>query len=301
MQNILITGGTGLVGGRLTTLLHEKGYQVAHLSRKHSENNPVNTFVWDIQKGIIEEEALTFPDHIIHLAGANVADRRWTEERKKVILKSRTKSANLLFEKLHSTGHHVQTFVSASAVGIYGIDNGDRLITENSKYGNDFLANVTKAWEACADQMNELGIRVVKLRVGIVLSDKGGALKALSKPIRLGAGAPLGSGEQYMSWIHIDDLCNMFVKAIEDTDMHGAYNAVAPNPVTNETMTEKVAEVLNKPLLLPNVPAFVLKLLLGERASFILGGSKVSSAKMESTGFQYKFPGPGPALEDLLK
>lgn len=299
-KTFLITGGTGLVGTRLTELLLEKNHSVRYLSRSSGTKNGIKCFQWDINKQTIDKEAFEGVDFIIHLAGAGVADKSWTTDRKKEILQSRTKSTQLLKSTLESVDHKVTSFVSASAIGYYGWDTGGVWVKEGSRFGDDFLATVTKAWEEEVDQVASLGIRTTKLRIGIVFSEKGGALYEIAKPIKLGAGAPLGSGDQYMSWIHIDDLCNMFIHSAEHAEVEGVYNAVGPNPEINKNITKEAAKVLKKPAFLPNVPAFVLKIMLGKRAAMVLGGSRVSSEKIEATNFKFQYPDLKPALVNLL-
>ncbi|MTI24159.1 TIGR01777 family oxidoreductase [Fulvivirga kasyanovii] len=300
-KNVLITGGTGLVGSRLTALLQEKGYGVRYLSRSPGKVNDVEAFAWDVTKQTIDTRAFDDVSYVIHLAGAGVADQKWTDERKKVILASRTRSTALLKDTLRDHPNQVKAVISASAIGYYGFDNGDRWQKEGSRFGDDFLATVTKAWEAEADLIADLNIRVVKIRVGVVLSDRGGALKEIGKPVKFGLGAPLGSGDQYMSWIHIDDLCNIFIHAMENENINGPYNGVAPHPVTNRELTKSIARVMGKPFFLPAVPGFALKLVLGQMAGMLLGSSRVSSEKIESEGFKFKFPEIKEALHDLLK
>lgn len=299
-KNVLITGASGLVGTRLTTLLMQKGYQISHLSRSSSAG-PIRTFLWDVNAGTIENGALDEVDTIIHLAGAGIADKRWSASRKKEILESRTKSTELLFQKLKQSKHNIKTFVSASAIGIYGEGGSERTFTEEDLPAHDFLAEVVRQWEDSVSQIESLGIRVVKIRIGILLSENGGALAEMVKPIKWGVGSPLGSGEQLMSWIHIDDACRIFIKGIEDESMKGVYNAVTPNPVSNKQLTKEIARVLNKPLWLPNVPGFVLKLVLGEMADLVLKGSKVSAGKIQDSNFDFQFLDLKEALEDLLK
>lgn len=298
-KSVLITGGTGLVGSRLTELLLKKGYEVAYLSRRKEQIPNVKVYQWDIAKGYIEDGAVESADYIVHLAGAGIADKRWSESRKKEIIDSRIRPVDLLKDKL-TKSNKLKAFVSASAIGFYGGDTGEERIEENHAAGNDFLAECTKLWEKSADKIATLGIRTAKIRVGIVLSEKGGALPKLVQPIRLGFGAALGSGKQWMSWIHIDDLCNVFIKAIEDESMNGAYNAVAPNPVTNLEITKMAAKVLKKPFWLPNVPSFVLKLIFGEMAVVVLGGSYVLNKRIAETDFRYQFTDVESALQDLL-
>ncbi len=297
-KKILITGASGLIGSRLTELLLQKGYQVSHLGRT-KKNGPVKSFVWNVDAGELDKEALAGVDTIIHLAGAGVADKRWNGKRKKEILESRTKSSALLFDTLKKGNHAVKEVVSASAIGYYGFCLDERIFTEESKPGTDYLAQVTKAWEESVDKISSLGVRVAKLRIGIVLSEKGGALAEMAKPIRFGVGAALGTGKQYLSWIHIDDLCAMFIKAVEDEQMHGAYNAVC-DWVTNEAITKSIASVLKKPLLLPPVPGFIMKIIVGEMAVIVVNGSKVSSEKIRKTGFRFQYPDLSEALNELL-
>jgi uncharacterized protein len=299
-KNVLITGASGLIGGRLTELLYEKGHRIAHLSRSR-RSGKATTFLWDPSKNKMDKEALLAADAIIHLAGEGIAEKPWTERRKQEIIRSRTESTRLLYEALKKGNYPVKTFVSASAIGYYGVADEHKLFTENQPHGSGFLAEVVRQWEEAVDQISTLGIRVVKIRTGIVLSEKGGALKELIKPIRFYVGAPLGSGEQIMSWIHLDDLCGIFIKAVEDETLNGAYNGVAPNPVTNRAFTKSLGKVLHKPIILPAVPSFALKFLLGEMADMVLKGSKIASTKIQKAGFQFKFENLDDALNDLLK
>jgi uncharacterized protein len=299
-NHILITGASGLVGSRLTELLLVQGHKVFQLSRS-AKPGKVPVFVWDVDKKYIDPKAFEGVDTIIHLAGAGVADKRWTEKHKKDILQSRTKSSELLFEKLNEGNHSVKNFISASAIGLYGFTMSDVLFTEDSKAGGDFLAQVVKAWEAEVDKISSLGIRVVKIRIGIVLSKDGGAFEQMARPVKLGVGSPLASGKQYMSWIHIDDLCGLFIKAMTDNKMTGAYNGVAPNAVTNKDMTHAIAKSLNKTLWAPNVPSFILRIILGEMAEAVINGSNISSQKAEEAGYEFKFKTLESALNDLVK
>lgn len=298
-KKILITGASGLIGSRLTELLLGKGYQVAHLSRS-SKSGQVPSFIWDVDKGEMDSHALEGVDAIIHLAGAGVADKRWSKSRKEEILMSRINSSQLLYKKLSTINHSIKTVVSASAIGYYGFE-GDEVFTEDSNPGTDFLADVTKQWEAEVDKLAELKIRVVKLRIGIVLSEKGGALPEMTKPIRLGVGSPLGTGNQQLSWIHLDDLCEMFIHAAETNQMSGAYNGVTGLWVTNAALTKAIAQVLNKPLWLPNVPDIALKIIVGEMAEIVLNGSKISADKIKKTGFVFNYTKLDEALKKLLK
>lgn len=295
MQNILITGGSGLVGQRITALLEKKGYQVAWLSR--SAQSGRKSFIWDIEKQEIDSKAIEWADAIIHLAGAGVAEKRWTPERKKLILESRTQSTQLLFSALEKAEKRPNTFISASAVGFYGFNTGTALVDESSPAGSDFLAEVVKAWENEAKKMESLDIRTVLLRIGIVLDSEGGALGEMLKPP---VSAPLGSGDQWMSWIHIEDLSQMFIYALEKTTLQGVYNAVGPNPATNQQLTQEAAYAKGKTYLGIGVPGFVLKMVLGEMAAMVLGGNRVSCQKIQKTGFQFEFYELSAALKDIF-
>jgi uncharacterized protein (TIGR01777 family) len=300
MGKVLITGASGLVGTRLTEILLSKQFEVAHLGRSKRPSS-VPSFLWDVNHKEIDPKSLEGVSAIVHLAGAGIADKRWSAARKKEILESRIHSTRLLCTSLKNNPHQVKAVVAASAIGYYGFGLSDQEFREENAPANDFLAEVTRQWEDEIDQIEKLGTRVVKIRIGIVLSNRGGALAEMSKPIRLGFGAALATGNQIISWIHLDDLCEMFLKAINDHSMIGVYNGVAPNPVSNNKLTEAIAHVLQKRLWLPPVPAFALKLMVGEMAQIVVNGSKVSSHKILSTGFTFKFPMIEKALTDLFE
>ena len=285
-----------MVGTRLTEMLLEKGYQVGNLSRSKREGGKVKTFVWDPIEGQIDDEAIAWADGVVHLAGANVGYKRWTDAYKKEIMDSRTYSTRLLVKKIKGVGENVKAFVSASAIGIYG-DTGTDMTGEDGAQGPDFLAEVCRQWEAAADGA---GIRTVKLRVGVVLSDKGGAVEKIAQPIKLYAGAALGTGKQYVPWIHLDDVCRMFIYALENESLSGVYNATTPNPVTNAELTRQMAKALGKPLLLPPVPKFVVDIIVGEMSVSVLRSSRISSAKVEETGFKFEYPHIEGAIQNLL-
>lgn len=294
MKNILITGGSGLVGKEITKILESKDYSVAWMSRSHQTQK---SFLWNVEKNQIEPEAIEWADAIIHLAGTGVAEKRWTAERKKEILESRTQSTQLLYETIEKATIRPSTFISASAVGIYGFNTGTNLVDENGPAGSDFLAEVVIAWENEVKKMEALDLRTVLLRIGIVLSEEGGALGEMMKPP---IAAPLGSGDQWMSWIHIEDLAKMFVFALEKTTLQGVFNAVAPNPATNQQLTQAAAKAKGKPYVGIGVPGFALKLVLGEMAAMVLGGNRVTSQKIQKAGFDFEFPDLEPALKDLF-
>lgn len=300
MAKVLISGGTGSIGRLMADFLHRQGHEVGLLSRTRKNDGTFKTYQWNIKDNYLDPEALESCDYIIHLAGAGIADKAWTAQRKKEIIESRVVSTDLLYNQVKRRKTPLKAFISASAVGYYGQVTSDRVFTEKDKSANDFVGKTCFLWEQSAERFEQLGIRTVRLRIGVVLMEKGGALEKMAQPIRMGVGSPLGTGEQFIPWIHVDDLIAMFYNALTNKDMSGVYNAVAPEPVNNAEFTRILAEVLNKKLWLPNVPAFVLKALLGERASLVLKGSRVSSQKIESVGFTFKYPSLKPALKNLM-
>jgi uncharacterized protein (TIGR01777 family) len=301
-QKVLITGGTGLIGKRLTVLLLEKGYEVAYLARKKSEIPFVKVYEWDVKNNYIEAGALEGTDYLIHLAGANVAEGRWTEERKKEIFSSRIDSIELIAKKLKELNIAPISFISASGSSYYGEDTGDIQHTESSPPGKDFLSEVTIQWEKAADAIRNLGIRTVILRTGVVLSLDGGAVPEMARPAKIGLGAPLGSGKQWISWIHIHDLCRIYIESMENDSWEGVYNAVAFPPATNADFTSQMTTALNKPQWLPNVPAFALRLAFGEMANVVLGSNYVINQRIkDETDFTYQFPYLLEALKDVFK
>jgi uncharacterized protein (TIGR01777 family) len=300
MAKVLISGGTGSIGSLMADFLHRQGHEVGLLSRSEKNDGTFKTYKWNIKDNYLDPEALESCDYIIHLAGAGIADKAWTAGRKKEIIESRVLSTDLLYNQVKKHKTPLKAFISASAVGYYGQVTSNKNFTEKDKSANDFVGKTCFLWEQAAEQFEDLGIRTVRLRIGVVLMEKGGALEKMVQPIRMGFGSPLGPGKQYIPWIHVDDLIGMFYKALTSDDMSGAYNAVAPEPARNAEFTRILAQVLNKKLWLPNVPAFVLKALLGDRASLVLKGSRVSSQKIESTGFTFKYTSLEPALKNLL-
>lgn len=300
MKNILITGGSGLVGKHLTQILEANNNEVAWIGRAKKEISSHQKYNWDVEKKTTDKGWLKVADTIIHLAGAGVADHRWTDDYKKEIYDSRIKSTQLLFNTLAKENHSVKTLVCASAIGIYG-NNCPEITDENAPAKTNFLAKVCDDWEKEALKFESLGIRVVIIRVGIVLAKDGGFVKAVAAPAKWGLGAAFGNGKMMTSWIHIDDLCGIFMKGGNDINMSGAYNAVAPNPVSNERITKAICKALHRPFFLPNVPAFMLKLALGEMASMILANQNISSKKIEKTGYKFAFSQVEEAITDVIK
>lgn len=295
-KNILLAGATGVVGEQLISKLLADGHQVSILARKTIQKEGVKVFLWDVYQQTIDNRALEGIDTIINLTGEGIADKPWTAERKQQIIDSRVKSAELIFKAVAETSSSINSYISASAVGIYG-DREDEVLDEESMPGAGFMADCCIAWEKAADQGIALGIRVVKIRIGIVLSEKGGALASMEKPINYFVGAGLGSGKQWMPWIHIDDLANIFVHALIDQNMFDAYNAAAPSPVTNQTFTKTLGKVLRRPVWPFNVPKFVLKAILGEMSILPLVSTNTSAQKILNTGFQFRYLD----LEEALK
>ncbi|MDB5015682.1 MAG: hypothetical protein JWQ84_514 [Mucilaginibacter sp.] len=296
-KHILLTGGTGLIGINLIKQLLLKGYRVSNLSRSPGTNARVKTYLWDVHKGEIDAQCIDDVDIIVHLAGAGIADERWTEERKIALIESRTRSIELIYELLLTKKNAVKSVISASATGYYS-DRGAELMTETSLPSNDFMAKCCIEWEQAVDKGKNLGLRIVKFRTGVVL-DNGGALAKLAMPVKLIVGSPLGSGKQWVPWIHWQDVIEMYLYAIENDDFTGVYNMVAPNPVTNKQLTQAIAKQLHKPLWLPNVPALFLKLLLGEMSTIVLGSTKVSAQKIEDAGFKFKYSDITSALKEI--
>jgi uncharacterized protein (TIGR01777 family) len=299
-MKILISGGTGLIGSALTKLLVANGHDVSHLSRSKSSDNKVATFVWNPSKGEMDDVALEGVEAIVHLAGAGIADGKWTEQQKKIIIDSRVESANLLYQKAKEHNPPLKVFVSASGISYYGLDTTENIYSESDSPSNDFIGKCCVLWEEAADQFSEMS-RVVKLRTGIVLSKNGGALEKIAQPIKFGFGAPLGSGDQWVPYIHIDDLCEMYLEAIEKENYSGVYNAVNGDHVTNADLTKETAKALKKPLWVPNVPSFALKAVFGEMGRLILEGSRASAEKIKTAGFDFRYSTLRDALNAIYK
>ncbi|MDP3312275.1 TIGR01777 family oxidoreductase [Lutibacter sp.] len=298
MATILVTGASGLIGKQLCILLKQKGHLVKVLSRNKANTN--NSYYWDIDANFIDEEALLNTEFIIHLAGENIGGKQWTKSQKQHIIDSRVKSANLLYNTVKRLNINLKGFIAASGVGYYGAETTKKTYTEKDVSGSDFLSTVCLQWENVSKQFKQLGIRTVILRTGVVFSKKGGALEKIIKPIKLGFGAVLGNGNQFMPWIHINDLCKMYAQAVENENLNGIYNAVSPEFITNKQVTELLAKDLGKKIWLPNIPAFILKFALGKMSNLILEGSRISAEKIIKTGFKFKYANLKEALNNLL-
>jgi uncharacterized protein (TIGR01777 family) len=301
-KNVLITGGSGFIGKHLTQLLLEKGYSVSILSRHPIENTAtISYYQWDVENQTIDEQSILEADVIINLAGENIAAKRWTKERKKAIVDSRVQSIQLIHDTLKKHNKKTPVFISASGVGIYGAKNSTKFCSEESPVEDDFLGMTCQKWEASADTIAALGNRTVKIRTGLVIGPNDGFLNKLIPIFKLKIGTTLGTGQQFMPWIHIKDLCHIYLKAIEDQEMTGAYNAVVGDSTTNEIFSTKLAKLFGYSIWLPHVPGFVIRLLLGEMAQLVLTGQRVSSNKLLKTGFVFQFTKLRLALRDCLK
>ncbi|WP_426668991.1 TIGR01777 family oxidoreductase [Mucilaginibacter sp. McL0603] len=297
-KHILITGGTGLIGKLMTDKLIDLGYQVSYLSRKPGNNPNVKTYLWDIVKGRIDENCIDDIDAVLHLAGAGIADKRWTDKRKKEIIESRTKSIGMIYRLIKNKPNKINTIISASAIGYYS-NRGDELLTEQSLPGRDFMAQCCMEWEDAVDKGRALGLRILKFRTGVVLYKDEGALPQMAMPVKLGFGAPFGNGKQWIPWIHWQDVVDMYLYGIENINLTGVYNMVAPEPVTNKQLIKALAKQLHRPAWPVKVPAFVFKLLMGEMSTLVLGSTKVSAQKIEKDGFVFKYPDLPMALKEI--
>ena len=300
MTTILITGGSGLVCAHLTKLLLSEGFAVRHLSRSAKPDAPVPTFTWDIEKGEVDPRAMENVDHIIHLSGAGIADKRWTKERMKVLYSSRVDAAALLHREMGKAKAWPKSFISASGINYYGTLTSDRIFTEEDQPAHDTLGKLRQAWEGAADAW-AAQCRVVVLRTSVVLAREGGALPKLAAPARWGLASPLGHGKQWMPWVHIDDLARAYLHMVQHTDMQGPYNIAAPEDVRNRELMRKVAQALHRPFFLPAVPGFVMRSMLGELSSMVLEGSRGANAKRSARGCEFRYPGLQAALKGLLQ
>ena len=301
-MRVLITGATGLIGQDIVRRCHEKGIEVHYLTTRTSQIQTDDTykgFHWDPDRQEIDSRCFDGVDAIIHLAGASIS-KRWTPEYKKAILSSRLESTKLLINALKGESHTVKQVISASAIGIYPDSLVQYYDEAFSDFEDSFLSRVVQQWEKAVDGFTKLNIQVSKVRIGLVLSTNGGALTELARPVKFGLGAAFGSGKQWQSWIHINDLSRLFMYVLDHT-LAGTYNAVAPNPVTNKELVRAIAHTMRRPLFLPNIPKFFMKMLLGEMHILLFDSQRVSSKKIEDKGFLFKFNSIKPALKDLLR
>ena len=302
-MKIIVTGASGLIGSALVSSLSKQGHQVTALVRRESKRKPpagLTEVIWNPAAGELDAARLVGHEAAVHLAGESIASGRWTDAKKRRIVESRVKSTRLLAETLARLQTHPRAFICASAIGYYG-DRGSELLTEESAPGVDFLSHVCREWEAACEPVRAVGIRTVNLRIGIVLSSKGGALAQMLTPFKLGLGGRIGNGWQYMSWIALDDALGAIEHALTDESLAGPVNVVAPQPVKNVEFTKTIGRVLGRPTLLP-VPGFALRLVLGEMADeLLLASTRVEPARLKATGYQFKYPQLEPALRHLLR
>ena len=307
METVLITGGTGMIGKALTQALIERGFNVIILTRNPNDkpktkNDKLSYAAWDINKQTLDKEAFAKADYIIHLAGANFADKRWNEKVKKEIVTSRVDSAKLIIESLKAISNKVKTVISASGISWYGADDkkGTKPFSESDPGTDDFMAETCKQWEAAIEPASFLGKRLIKFRIGPVLSTYGGAYVEFKNPTRFGLAGIIGSGKQIVSWIHIDDLVRAILFAMENEKMEGVYNAVAPNPASNKELILKIAEKnRGKAFITVHAPSFALKIVFGEMINEILKSTTVSSAKLQQEGFIFQYPDLKSAISQL--
>lgn len=298
MQTILIAGGTGLIGSRLSVLLEQKGYSVRLLTR-HPKGP--EQYAWDPAKGTIDDAALDGVDAVINLAGAGIAEGRWTALRKQLLIDSRVQSAQILQTAFQREGHQPKTYLSASAIGYYG-NSGEQWMYETTPPTDDsFLVQCCNAWEMAAEQIGALGIRTVILRIGVVLAKEGGALAEFIKPLRFGLGAYFGDGKAWYSWIHRDDLCRMFIWALENPQVDGVFNAVAPHPARNKDLVKSTAKAMRQPAIFAPAPPFALRLMLGEMAAVVLNSNRVAAQKIQEAGFDFLYPELDKALVEVFQ
>ena len=302
MKTILITGGTGLIGMELAKKLKAKGNRLVLLTRTSRPVAPYDAvFSWDPEKGEIDGNALKDVDILIHLAGAGIADERWTPERKQVIISSRVNSLQVIRTSLKDQNLRLEALISGSAIGWYGAISDDKIHFENEPAAADFMGETCRLWEEAADSFQAFADRIVKIRTGVVLSLDGGALAKLITPVKLFVGSPLGSGRQQMPWIHIHDIVNTFDWATSHAEIKGAFNATAGGSCTNRQFTKALAEATHRPMLPFSVPSFVLRAMFGEMSATFLEGSRISNQKLLDHGFTFEFPELGPALKDLIQ
>ncbi|MFN0275654.1 MAG: TIGR01777 family oxidoreductase [Chitinophagales bacterium] len=287
MQNILITGGSGFIGRKLSEVLLANGYNIAWLGRKKPQINNIKTFLWNTDAGTMEEGAIKWADAIIHLSGENISEKRWTKNRKKQIIGSRVKSASVLRKYLEASGKKMQAIIAASAIGYYG-DRKNEILFEESKPGTGFLSESCVSWENATQQLQNFAERFITFRIGIVLDETGGAMKELTKTFPFGIAPVLGSGKQTYSWIMLGDVCRMFMFALQNKTIQGVYNSVAPQPVSQKELMKQILIKQKRKAILFPVPAFVLKIMLGKMAAAVLIDQHVSCKKILDAGFQFE-------------
>jgi hypothetical protein len=296
MERVVITGGTGLVGTHLSALLEKAAYDVVHLSRRRQTGERYKSFRWDPDSGFCDKNAFNDGDTVIHLAGVNIGEKRWSKRRKNEIVSSRVESAKLVFRASVESGIRLRAFITASGKDYYGAGVSDKIYNETDPPGSDFMAETCRLWEAAADPFGAAGTRVVKIRTSLVLAPEGSALSKLRAPAAAGLIIRLGPGRQYFPWIHIDDLCNVYLKAVRDSAMTGPYNASAPGHITHDMLMNEIARQKHLPVFLPHVPQWMLRLILGEMSMVLTTGSRIAPDRLLHAGFEFKYPEIAQAL-----
>ena len=299
MRRVVITGGTGFIGMRLSALLERENYEVVHLSRSRKEVERFRSYLWDPGSGYCDKDAFRDGDTVIHLAGANIGEKRWTERRKRVIARSRTKAAGLIYKATVGSGIRPDAFITASGKDYYGTGISEKIYRENDPPGNDFMGKVCRLWEAAADPFEAAGIRVAKIRTALVLAPEGSAISKLTAPARIGLIIRLGPGNQYFPWIHVDDLCNVYLKTVSDETMAGPFNASAPEHITHDMLMSVIARQKKLPVFLPRIPEWLLNIVLGEMSVVLTTGSRISPQRLIHSGFQFMYPDIEGALKAI--
>ena len=299
-SSVLITGGSGLIGRYLTAVLLSEGYTVSHLSRNNGTSGKVRVFRWNPENETVDPGIFDGVDYLIHLAGANIGDKRWTKKRKEEIVTSRVATARLLHRIIVENRITLKGYITASATGYYGSLTSERIFTEKDPPAEDFLGTTCRLWEEGADLFADMGIRTVKIRTAVVLEKSDSALSKLMKPARFGLVVRLGNGKQYFPWIHINDLCNIYLKALKDQNMSGAYNAVAPEHINHNDFVRTMARVMDIPVFLPPVPSGIVRMVMGEMSDIVLKGSRISSEKIIKAGYNFRFEKLDAALKNVI-
>ena len=301
MAKILITGGSGAIGSRLIPKLKANGHEVVVIGRSKHLELGVDSYIWDLAYGTMNEAALRDVTHIIHLAGAGIADKPWSPSRKQEIVESRVKPLEMLANVLKKRNQRIKAIISSSAVGFYGAKTLETIFTEEDKPAADFLGTTCKMWEDGVQFFKAVADREVRIRTGVVLMNGSGALPKLIAPVKYGFGTAIGSGSQWMPWIHIDDLVAIYLEAVENVNMNGPYNAAAPEHINQANFIRKAGRALDRSVFLPAIPKFLVKAVLGDMSKVVTEGSRVSSQKLIDQGFEFSFPHLQPALNQLLK
>ncbi len=301
MKEVLIAGGSGLIGSRLGEILLKAGYNVAILARgkRTTPINSIKQYTWDPENGVLPNEAILNADYVVNLGGATIG-KRWTKAYKQELIDSRVKPTQLIVEKLNTLPHHAMSLLNISAIGYYG-NNSEQVVDERSPSNGEFISKICQEWERAAEQLDTNKAKLFILRIATVVSERGGAIPQMAMPVKLFIGSGLGSGDQGFPWLHIDDLCHAILWCVENPDKADTYNVASPEITTNKELIKAIAKHFKRPVFMPNIPGCVLKLVLGEFADSVTGSIKVSSAKIQAAGFRFQFPEIVGAIEDIYK